>query len=68
MVLDKKDSVHSIVKSIMVDVCLHQAAYLRPAMKRKNLTVKTRAFVTELHFEGNKATGVTFKRNGKIIL
>ena len=24
MVLDKKDSVHSIVKSIMVDVCLHQ--------------------------------------------
>lgn len=41
-------------------------AYLRPAMKRKNLTVKTRAFVTKIHFEDNKATGVTFKRNGKL--
>lgn len=40
-------------------------AYLHPAMKRKNLTVKTRAFVTKIHFDGNKATGVTFKRNGK---
>ncbi|MCE5038888.1 choline dehydrogenase [Staphylococcus auricularis] len=40
-------------------------AYLHPVMSRKNLTVKTRAFVTELHFEGNKVTGVTFKRNGK---
>jgi choline dehydrogenase-like flavoprotein len=34
-------------------------AYLRPAMKRKNLTVKTRAFVTKIHFEGKKATGFT---------
>ncbi|MCE5097059.1 choline dehydrogenase [Staphylococcus devriesei] len=41
-------------------------AYLHPAMRRKNLTVKTRAFVTEIHFDGNKATGVTFKRNGKL--
>lgn len=32
-------------------------AYLHPAMKRKNLTVKTRAFVTKIHFDGNKATG-----------
>ncbi|WEN69680.1 choline dehydrogenase [Staphylococcus sp. NRL 16/872] len=40
-------------------------AYLHPAMKRKNLTVKTRAFVTKIHFDGNKATGVTFKRNGR---
>ncbi len=34
-------------------------AYLHPAMKRKNLTVETRAFVTEIHFEGRRATGVT---------
>ncbi|MVI60967.1 choline dehydrogenase, partial [Staphylococcus aureus] len=41
-------------------------AYLHPVMKRKNLHVKTRAFVTKLNFEGNKVTGVTFKRNGKL--
>lgn len=41
-------------------------AYLRPAMKRPNLTVKTRAFVEKLHFDGNRVTGVTFKRNGKL--
>lgn len=40
-------------------------AYLRPAMKRKNLTVQTRAFVTEINYEGRRATGVTFKKNGK---
>lgn len=41
-------------------------AYLHPVMKRKNLHVKTRAFVTKLNFEDNKVTGVTFKRNGKL--
>ncbi|HDH6648787.1 TPA: choline dehydrogenase [Staphylococcus aureus] len=41
-------------------------AYLHPAMKRKNLTVETRAFVTEIHFEGRRATGVTYKKNGKL--
>ena len=35
---------------------LTSRAYL-PTMKRKNLTVKTRAFVTKIHFDGNKATG-----------
>lgn len=40
-------------------------AYLRPAMKRKNLIVQTRAFVTEINYEGRKATGVTYKKNGK---
>jgi choline dehydrogenase-like flavoprotein len=33
-------------------------AYLHPAMKRKNLEVQTRAFVTKLNFEGNKVTGL----------
>ncbi|MCC0854522.1 choline dehydrogenase [Staphylococcus aureus] len=41
-------------------------AYLHPAMKRKNLTVETRAFVTEIHYEGRRATGVTYKKNGKL--
>ncbi|HDA6487204.1 TPA: GMC family oxidoreductase N-terminal domain-containing protein, partial [Staphylococcus aureus] len=35
-------------------------------MKRKNLTVETRAFVTEIHYEGRRATGVTYKKNGKL--
>ena len=40
-------------------------AYLRPAMKRPNLNVETRAFVTRLNFEGRRVTGVTYKKNGK---
>ncbi|MBU5909990.1 GMC family oxidoreductase N-terminal domain-containing protein, partial [Vibrio cholerae O1] len=32
----------------------------------KNLTVETRAFVTEIHYEGRSATGVTYKKNGKL--
>ena len=41
-------------------------AYLQPVMKRKNLTVKTRAFVSSIDFEGERAKGVTYKRNGKV--
>lgn len=41
-------------------------AYLRPVMRRReNLTVKTRAFVTNINFNGTRATGVTYRRNGK---
>lgn len=40
-------------------------AYLHPAMKRKNLTVKTRAFVQHIDIDGEKARGLTYKRNGK---
>lgn len=40
-------------------------AYLHPAMSRPNLTVKTRAFVTTINFEGTRATGLTYKQNGK---
>ncbi|MFN8632048.1 MAG: choline dehydrogenase [Chloroflexota bacterium] len=35
-------------------------AYLHPVMDRKNLTVKTRAFVTKILFEGKRATGVEY--------
>ena len=40
-------------------------AYLHPAMKRPNLTVQTRAFVTRLVTEGNRVTGVTYSRPGR---
>ncbi|PRO65879.1 choline dehydrogenase [Alkalicoccus urumqiensis] len=41
-------------------------AFLHPAMKRKNLEVQTRAFVASVDFNGTKAEGVTYKRNGKM--
>ena len=41
-------------------------AYLRPVMKRKNLTVIMKAQVTRILFKGNQAVGVEFKKN-KII-
>ncbi|MEP6980687.1 MAG: choline dehydrogenase [Nakamurella sp.] len=40
-------------------------AYLRPAMTRDNLTVKTRALVTGIRFDGARATGVSYRRNGR---
>src|SRR5699024_7549205 len=40
-------------------------AYLRPAMKRENLTVLTRAFVTGVVMEGNTATGVKYTKQGE---
>jgi len=35
-------------------------AYLHPVMKRENLTVLTRAFTTQILFEGKTATGVKY--------
>ena len=40
-------------------------AYLHPAMERENLTVKTRAFVRSIDFNGTRANGLTYERNGK---
>jgi choline dehydrogenase len=44
-------------------------AYLRPAMKRPNLTVRTRAFVTRVifdstRFDGTRAVGVDYRHRG----
>jgi choline dehydrogenase len=40
-------------------------AYLHPAMRRPNLTVRTRAMVTRILFEGTRAVGVEYRhRNG----
>ena len=40
-------------------------AYLRPGMRRANLTVLTRALATGIRFTGNRATGVSYRRNGR---
>lgn len=40
-------------------------AFLRPAMKRPNVTVLTGAMVQRIVFEGKRATGVAFTRNGR---
>jgi choline dehydrogenase len=52
-------------------------AYLRPAMRRPNLTVRTRVLVTRVLFDGTRATGVEYRhgsgpvrrvRAGEVIL
>jgi len=40
-------------------------AYLRPAMKRPNLRVVTRALVAKVMFEGQRARGVVWLRDGQ---
>ena len=40
-------------------------AYLRPAMKRDNLEVITRAQVQRLELDGKRATGVVYQRRGR---
>jgi choline dehydrogenase len=40
------------------------AAYLRPARRRRNLTVATNALATRLVIENGRATGVEYFRNG----
>jgi choline dehydrogenase len=39
-------------------------AYLHPVMRRSNLTVRTRAFVTRVLFDGTRAVGVEYARGG----
>lgn len=40
-------------------------AYLRPAMRRRNLAVRTHALATRILFEGRRAVGVTFRRGNE---
>ena len=40
-------------------------AFLRPAMKRRNVEVRTRAHATSIVFEGKKAVGVRYARGGR---
>jgi choline dehydrogenase len=37
-------------------------AYLHPVMRRPNLTVRTRAFATQILFDGTRAVGVKYRR------
>ena len=40
-------------------------AFLRPAMKRKTLELRTRAFATRILFDGRRATGIAYTHRGK---
>ncbi|EAB6717979.1 glucose-methanol-choline oxidoreductase, partial [Salmonella enterica subsp. enterica] len=46
--------------------CSAAAAYLHPVMHRKNLTVITGALATGVLFDGARATGVSYRKNGAI--
>jgi choline dehydrogenase len=41
-------------------------AYLHPVLARPNLTVQTRAFVTQIQLTGTRATGVRYRRGGQL--
>ena len=45
--------------------CSTSLAYLRPAMRRPNLTVLTNCLVEKIDFEGAKAVGMTLRRRGQ---
>jgi choline dehydrogenase len=40
-------------------------AYLRPAMRRRNLTVRTHSLATRILFEGRRAVGVAYRRGNE---
>jgi len=44
--------------------CSAANAYLRPAMRRRNLVVSTQALATRVLFEGRRAVGVRYLRRG----
>ncbi len=46
--------------------CSASVAYLRPALSRKNLTIVTTALVTRVLMDKGVATGVEWRRRGKI--
>jgi len=45
--------------------CSAADAYLRPAMKRPNLEVRTGAIATKVLLEGRRAVGVAYRRGGQ---
>ncbi|MCC6468235.1 MAG: choline dehydrogenase [Alphaproteobacteria bacterium] len=46
--------------------CSAAVAFLRPARNRRNLTVATGALAARLLFEGTRAVGVEYRRNGAV--
>lgn len=47
--------------------CSAAAAYLRPAEKRANLRIVTRAFASRVLFEGKRAIGVEYSQGGRLL-
>ena len=46
--------------------CSSATAFLKPAMKRSNLTVKTNALVSKVLFKGNNAIGIEWIENNEL--
>ncbi len=46
--------------------CSAANAYLRPAMRRANLAVRTHTLATRILFEGRRAVGVRYERGGAL--
>ena len=46
--------------------CSAANAYLRPAMRRPNVTVYTGALATRIVFEANRAAGLEYRRGGEL--
>jgi choline dehydrogenase len=46
--------------------CSAANAYLRPAMRRANLAVRTHALATRILFEGRRAVGVRYRRGASL--
>src|SRR3712207_2158455 len=44
--------------------CSAADAYLKPAMRRRNMEVRTRTLATRVLFEGTRAVGVRYLRGG----
>ncbi len=47
--------------------CSAADAFLKPAMKRRNLRVETGCLVRKIEFDGNKAVAVTYDRGGNTV-
>jgi 4-pyridoxate dehydrogenase len=45
--------------------CSAAVAYLRPALRRSNLTIEVHALVSRVLFNGTRAVGVEYRSNGK---
>ncbi len=46
--------------------CSSADAFLRPAIRRPNLTVLTHAHVTKILFDGDQTNGIEYTKNGKL--
>jgi choline dehydrogenase len=45
--------------------CSTAVAYLRPAQRRKNLTIETGAHATRILLDGRRGSGVTYRQHGR---